>query len=121
MANIRDWNKYSETFWDWTPFNECFGATRIRIMDIDGAVERNGKFLFIETKLPGQDVPTGQGVFFTMLTKLPGVTVLVVWGQPNRPVEVQVWGKTGRMAASQAQLTDYIKRWFAWANQRNAR
>ena len=117
MTNLRDPKKYLDTIWDWTPFNACFGNTKIRITDIDGAVERNGKFLFIETKLPGQELPKGQRIFFDMLTRLPGVTVLIVWGKPNQPIEVQVWNKSLRRKTNANQLSDYLTRWFAWADR----
>lgn len=117
MTNLRDPNKYLNTIWDWTPFNQCFGGTHIRITDIDGAVERNGKFLFIETKLPGQELPTGQRIFFDKLVKIPGITVLVVWGRPNQPIEAQVWNKSKRGKTDFKQLAAYLTRWFAWADQ----
>lgn len=94
----------------------CFGNTHIRITDIDGAVERNGKFLIIETKLPGQDPPKGQEIFLDGLSKQPDFTVIVVWGNPNQPIAMQVWGKSKRLWANTERLQRLIRRWFEWAD-----
>lgn len=115
--NIRDPQKFLETQWDWTPFNSCFGGTAIRISDIDGFVERNGKVLIIETKMPNQIVPKGQCIAFNRFSRIPGFTVLIVWGKPNHPVALQVWGKTGHIPTNNDQLNAYIARWFAMANR----
>ena len=42
---------------DWAIFNECFSPTKIKISDIDGVVEHNGWFLFIEVKQYTKKIP----------------------------------------------------------------
>jgi hypothetical protein len=55
---------YEDGQWDWAILNGCFGKTKIAPTDIDGSIERNGKYLFIETKHPGASIPLGQGMFY---------------------------------------------------------
>ena len=65
---------------DLTVLDECFPG-RIAMTDVDGLVEINGRFLFIEWKRRG-DVPAGQKIMFERLTKHPEFTVLVILGDP---------------------------------------
>ena len=59
MSNIRNADDYTASFWDWSIFNNCFGETTIRMTDVDGMVERKGRFLILETKKPTAEVPPG--------------------------------------------------------------
>ena len=72
---------------DWSPFNGCFPRDGIRISDIDGMVEVGNHFLFIEWKMPKATVPEGQLKALTRLTRLPGITVLIVWGKTTTTPE----------------------------------
>ena len=65
---------------DLTVLDECFPG-RIAMTDVDGLVEIDGRFLFIEWKRRG-DVPAGQRIMFERLTKHPEFTVLVILGDP---------------------------------------
>ena len=65
---------------DLTLLDECFPG-RIAMTDVDGLVEIDGRFLFIEWKRRG-DVPAGQRIMFERLTKHPEFTVLVILGDP---------------------------------------
>jgi hypothetical protein len=116
--NIRDPQKFLETQWDWTPFNGVFAPTGIRITDIDGAVECNGKFLIIETKLPNQPIPTGQRLMFDHMVSLKCFTVLIVWGRPNQAEHAQLWGRGEKVRTTQRGFIEYVARWFAWANKK---
>lgn len=63
--------------WDW-----MMGAfpRSIRPTDIDGMVEVNGRFLFIEQKRAGAQIPHGQSLALKRLTAAsPLVTVLILW------------------------------------------
>ena len=66
---------------DLTVLDECFPG-RIAMTDVDGLVEINGRFLFIEWKRGG-DVPAGQRIMFERLTKHPEFTILVILGDPG--------------------------------------
>ena len=65
---------------DLTVLDECFPG-RIAMTDVDGLVEINGQFLFLEWKRRG-DVPAGQRIMFERLTKHPEFTILVILGDP---------------------------------------
>ena len=65
---------------DLTVLDECFPG-RIGMTDVDGLVEIDGQFLFIEWKRRG-DVPAGQRIMFERLTRHPEFTVLVILGDP---------------------------------------
>lgn len=65
--------------WDWALLDGCFGDTKIRPTDIDGCVERNGQFLWLEAKAPGAPVPTGQRIVLERLAKR-GDTVFILHG-----------------------------------------
>ena len=114
MRNIRDPQKYLSSFWDWTFLNDCFGDTKIRVTDIDGAVERKGYTLIFETKLPDQEVPQGQAILFDNWVN-QGITVLVIWGERNQPIAAQQWGQV-RVPADREWLRQYVRNWFAWAD-----
>ena len=67
---------------DWAIFNECFSPTRIKISDIDGVVEHNGWFLFIEVKQYTKKIPQGQDILFKKLTESSDrITVLLLYTQ----------------------------------------
>ncbi len=115
-VNLRSVDTYLETLWDWSFLNDCFGHTRIRVTDIDGVVERNGHFLYIETKSPGASIPQGQALMFEALTRQPNSHVLIIWGEPNMPEKAQFWGKAA-FSADAAVIRSLVKRWFAYANE----
>jgi hypothetical protein len=121
MANLRDKEDYASTIWDWSPFNDCFAPTNIRMTDIDGFVERHGHFLLIETKRPGAIVPTGQSIMFNAMISTGLFTVLVIWGETNKPELVKVMKTGGRVYQQRCNikiLKDIIKSWFDYANDK---
>jgi hypothetical protein len=110
-----------ETFimalWDWAFLNVCFRPTKIRVSDIDGVVERKGRFLFLETKPWDKEVSRGQQIMFDGLSRLPGVDVLVIWGKPNEPQAMQHWGETDVLMADEKAVISFVRNWFLRANQ----
>ena len=122
---IRNKDLYMSNLWDWGIFNGCFGNSRISITDLDGMVERNGKFLIIEAKSEDKPVPTGQRIMFENLAKLDCFTVIVLWGTPNNPVKYQQYfNQDGKPFASEIKECDLIdvrriiKNWYLQANRR---
>lgn len=140
--NIRSIAAYLQSLWDWTEFNECFAPTKIRITDIDGLVERNGKFLIIDGKKPTAYTPTGQKILFQQLQKT-GFTAIFAYGYtasniPNercrsgaeamivdigRPMveklEIYYPFQTGCVTedpANNARLQEIIRAWFVASN-----
>ena len=75
--------------WDWACINDIFPG-KIEVSDVDGAVERKGHFLFIETKQPFARLRMGQEIFYRNLALKPDMTVLVVWGDPGKPERVRI-------------------------------
>jgi len=113
--SIRDEKKYLANLWDWKILNGCFGKTKISPTDVDGFVERNGSFLLIETKLPGNEVTIGQKITYNHLIKIPRFFVLIIWGKKDSPEELQFWGKN-KMKADLNKLREMVQRWFKFAD-----
>lgn len=116
---INDPVKYCAGLWDWSILDGCFGDTKIKPTDVDGFVERNGKFLWLETKSPGVEIPTGQQITFDALMKTGIFTVFVIWGDTNSPKEIQVMtylGKCLKKACDLNGLRDLVSRWYKWVD-----
>lgn len=105
---------------DWSPFNGCFPRGGIRISDIDGMVEVGNHFLFIEWKMPNAPVPEGQLKALTRLTRLPAITVLVVWGKTTSTPESWQVIHSGNVpppaAVTYTQLLSFISDWATSAD-----
>ena len=123
MTNINNQQHFIESFWDWTFLNDCFGETKIRVTDIDGLVERNGKFLLIETKMPSSPIPMGQSIMHKGLLKTGSFTIFIIWGKPNATEEMQVITTAkdhGIRKANNDTVKKMVKAWFDFANGRRA-
>lgn len=115
---IRDQQAYWEGVWDWSFLDDCFGTTNIKPTDIDGAIERNGKYLFIETKRPDVNIPVGQAMFYDGLI-LAGYSVLFIWGKKNQPCGLRiVTPHIDKLykTASMADVQQVVGKWFEWAD-----
>lgn len=119
MPNIRNRDAYRDRAWDWAFLNDCFGGTKIRPSDLDGLVERNGRFLVLEAKPAGASINVGQRRTLAALASLPNFTVLVLYGEPNKPVAMQAW-PNDRVEASEDTIRAFVSAWFAWADQQAA-
>lgn len=112
---IRNLDAFVNALWDWGILDGCFGSSRIHPTDIDGLIERKGRFLLLETKSPNKEIPKGQQVMFDHLIGLGCFTVIVLWGEPNRPDFIQIWGKDKKPTC----LDDFrklVSRWYRWAD-----
>lgn len=119
---IHDRDRYMAGIWDWAILDGCFGSTRIKPTDIDGLVERNEHFLFLETKSIGAQIPVGQERAFKALVKVAKATVIVVWGSQNNPVAYKFYNSQfpdGYMDnnATLQQFRNLVKAWFSVANK----
>ncbi len=65
---------------DYAPFNGCFD-TGVKISDIDGILERRGRFLIIEWKEPGAVMSAGQDILFKTLSREYSFMVLFIHGK----------------------------------------
>ncbi len=106
--------------WDWSILNGCFGETRIAPTDIDGLVERNGTFLYLETKHPNVEIKRGQMLTLLRLVATGFFTVLVIWGERNQPQKIRFMSsaKSCEFDADLDKLRDIVSRWYLWADQR---
>lgn len=111
---------YNDGFWDWAILDGCFGATKIAPTDIDGCVERGGHILIIETKKPGAKIKDGQLYTFEAMVATGVITVFVVWGTKNHPVQMQEFhlAKSGKevtpIGPYDANLDKFRERVSAW-------
>jgi hypothetical protein len=120
-VNMRILNQqaYDRGITDWEMLRGCFGDTRITFTDIDAAAERHGKFLWVETKQPGKDVPMGQLIFLRQLARR-GDTVLIVHGT-NSTVEditkITPFGEQVYDSADKDTFRQIVADWFRWADK----
>jgi hypothetical protein len=117
---INDPERYCAGLWDWAILDGCFGETKIKPTDVDGFVERKGKFLWLETKAPGAEVPYGQQLTFNALIKTGIFTVFIIWGTTNAPQEIQIMtylGKCRKEMCSLEKLRDLTSRWYRWVDK----
>jgi len=109
---------YFDGIWDWACLDGCFKETKIKPTDIDGFVERNGRFLVLETKHPGARIPYGQEITFTRMVETGLFTVIVIWGEKNAPEEIELrTSKTTRHYddVDNEKLRQIVTAWFEWA------
>lgn len=91
--------------------------------DIDGMVEINSNFLFIEQKQPGVGLPDGgQGRAMKRLSQLPKVTVVLFRPAPGTPGGYQyLWIRSGRgsgwKSASISDFGEWLRWWCETANK----
>ena len=102
---------------DLTVLDECFPG-RIAMTDVDGLVEINGQFLFIEWKRRG-DVPVGQRIMFERLTRHPEFTILVILGDPAAMVveRYDVFRDGRRRGWRDCDLSELRRHVRAWADR----
>lgn len=116
---IQDPEKFCAGLWDWKILEGCFGNTRIMPTDCEGIVERNGYFLYFETKSPGANVPEGQRIFIKSLVATGKFTVFILWGRKNQPERVQVYTRHTEHAPESCdvqRLRKLVTSWFRFAN-----
>lgn len=107
---------YLESAWDWKILNGCFGKSKIEPTDIDGLVEKNDHFLVLEAKKPGTQIKQGQMLTFNALRDTGLLTIIVVWGRNNEPVEMLVMypppKEPKRGKASLEDLRRVVEWWY---------
>lgn len=102
---------YIEQLPDWTDLiAECF-PRRIRPTDIDGMVEINGHFLFLEEKGCGVGPDNGQRIALRRLSQRNGITVALFRPAPIGGLEVLVFGQ-GEPQGWQHRTRDQFKDWL---------
>ena len=107
--------------WNWRPVADLLPG-KCGASDIDGVVERNGHFIFLEGKRPGERLSVGQLIMLKQLSGLSDrVTVLVVTGNRDSG-EVhsyqQVKPSGLQEPKSGTEFNRAIKRWWSRVNKR---
>ena len=118
---IENAEAYVAGIWDWGILRGCFGDTKIEPTDIDGFVERKGQFLLIEAKDKNAALKTGQRITFEALHKTGFFTVLIAWGETNKPERIELWHNGKRKVYDPANLEKLrviVSWWFKWADRK---
>lgn len=119
--------EYADTLWDWTKLNNAFDRG-IRVGDVDGFVEVNNHFLFIEGKpINVKKLKRGQGLALRRLSEQPKMTVIIIAGNP--PDQIEKWWVRGEFShelevngydGNYDDFIGFVRLWFEWAdNKRN--
>lgn len=116
---------YVENLWDWGFLRKYLGNFGIEPTDLDGIIERNGRFLLLEAKSPGAKIPGGQRFMFDNLVKMKCpycdqdinlYEVLVIWGKPNQPEQMQMWRiQSTPVPASVSAVQKVVGDWYVQA------
>ena len=118
---IEDAEAYVASLWDWGILDGCFGTTKIKAEDIDGFVERKGRFLAIETKNNNVPLKDGQRWAYKALHKTGLFTILIIWGEANKPERIELWREGKRPCICENANLDILKRtvkqWFEDADR----
>lgn len=133
--------KHQETFNKWLPANyngkfdwdyllPIFKPTKIEPTDIDGVVERKGKFLFFETKKEGKSIPLGQLIMLeTLIKRFEGdATLLIIYGKTDKEVVgAQMWRyengkvvKDAPVSCDWKQVYEMVYQWWCIVNKRRS-
>ena len=82
-----------------TDYGEFFGLieTNPNIVpsNVDGILERKGKFLIFEWKRKGEAVSKGQEIMLQTLAKKEGFTVLIIIGNTDKQTVIEKFYKIG--------------------------
>ena len=100
--------------WDWRPVYGSF-SDRVRPMDIDFLVERNGKFLLFETKAPGVPIEAGQRRALEAISRIPQFTVAAIWGEPDEAAAISHLSRgqwSPQESVNNSALWDFCARWW---------
>ena len=112
------WVKNRETVTDWGEILQGVELPRgIQPSDIDGVIEINHNFLFLECKHPTEKTKRGQRLMLERLAKMRGVTVIRIIRGDDGVEEIYNYGtrKTTRTSP-----VDFIALIEGWAEKADA-
>ncbi|MDD5502445.1 MAG: hypothetical protein PHH26_03155 [Candidatus Thermoplasmatota archaeon] len=120
---IQSEERFMASLWDWGILKGCFGDSKIEPTDMDGLVERKGHFLVLEAKQPGVKIKQGQWWTFNALVNTGYFTIVILWGERNKPQEMQVlyplpYKATPKRSADLRQLRKVVSWWYRYANSK---
>ena len=90
--------------------------------NVDGILERNGQFLILEWKRPGEKVSDGQRIMLQALASKPDFIVLIIRGDTDNGVSmgnyylVQPQGGCILIGNGFDSFKVYYKQWYEWAD-----
>lgn len=90
--------------------------------NVDGIAERNGKFLVMEWKRPGERISTGQKLLLQALAANPAFVVIIVNGNTDNETVVNSFfmltlkGEPYKRGTGIESLKTFYKEWYKWAN-----
>ena len=105
--------------WNWKPVADVLPG-KCGVCDLDGVIERNGHFLFMECKHPNEKLSKGQEIMLRQLSKLSDkVTVVLVYGD-RETGKVESFQKMDKDGLGEKQpgdaFTFAIKKWWRRVN-----
>ena len=90
--------------------------------DLDGIAERNGQFLIMEWKKPGEKLSEGQKIMLKALAKKDGFIVTIVVGNTDEETIIEgYWqitqnGEFMKCGTSFAEFKQFYRDWYALAD-----
>jgi hypothetical protein len=106
---------YLDQLPSWDDLLDCF-PRKIRPTDIDGMVEINGHFLFLEEKRAGAGPDDGQRLALKALSTRPGVTTVFFRPGAKSELEMLTFGLKHPPEGWQPVSRESFKQWLSdWA------
>ena len=95
--------------------------------NIDGVMERNGYFLFMEWKKEGESMSLGQSILLHQLAKLPRVFVICVHGYSDNTGRmisgvsvIRPDGTEEMVGSGESALHEVVTKFYNYAERKNA-
>lgn len=118
LGNIRNKQAFLDNTPDWSIFNGIFSNKKIRITDGDGMVERAGNLLILEVKSPGKEIPLGQAIMYSNLSKAGTAAIIVLWGKDDIYTKMRVYTAKKYREYDDIDndfVIEVIQQWEQWA------
>ena len=90
--------------------------------NVDGILERNGHFLILEWKRPGEKVSEGQRIMLQALAAKPSFMVVIIYGNTdNQTVVDSYWvltpeGKPVKSGVGFESFKQFYRQWYELAD-----
>ena len=90
--------------------------------DLDGIAERNGQFLIMEWKKPGEKVSNGQRIMLQALAAKPSFMVVIIYGNTDTETIIDSYwlltpeGKPVKTGIGFESFKQFYRQWYELAN-----
>ena len=90
--------------------------------NVDGILERNGQFLILEWKRPGEKVSDGQRIMLQALAAKPSFMVVIIYGNTdNETIIDSYWlltpeGKPVKTGIGFESFKQFYRLWYSFAD-----